>query len=209
MAHGRQGIWLRGPSMTVNADYGPIAGLGEIGPSPVQSDGAFGCCSASAVMTRAVPTKRKPRQGLVVGAQEDGTDGVCFVLMAVNPQMERVFSSVFSPVARAFGLKAEHADMLSSSTVVPEIMKRIHTAKIVLADVTHHRPNVYYEIGFAHKVNRHKVIIIGQGSYDELPSDIRQQSFRYTRYDDNTSGLSYLKRQLRDRFQSCLGNRRE
>jgi hypothetical protein len=201
--------WLRNPSITINENYGAIATLGKNRQSPILDSKELEYCSAFVGMKPAVPTKEKARKDSVVGGLEEGTEDVCFALMVVNSQMERIFNRVFAPVAKEFGLKAEHADMLPSSTVVPEIIRKIHTAKVILADITRHRPNVYYEIGFAHKVNRHKVIIIGQESYDELPSDIRQQSFRYIRYEDNTSGLSYLKTQLRKRFQNCLNQRRK
>lgn len=79
----------------------------------------------------------------------------------MNFQMKRIFQEVFTPIIEEFALRAEHSDILASSTVALEIIRKIHTAKIILADVTRHRSNVYYEIGFSHKVNPHKVIIIG------------------------------------------------
>jgi hypothetical protein len=141
---------------------------------------------------------------LIISRPEEGTEDICFVSMAINSQMKRIFKVVFEPVAKEFGLKAEHADMLLSSTVLPEIIKKIHVAKLILADVTHHRSNVYYEIGFAHKVNPNKVIIIGQEPYDELPSDIDQQSFRYIHYGDDANGLTELRAHLRKHFQNHL-----
>lgn len=201
--------WLRNPSITINENYGAIAKLGKNRQSPILDSKELEYCSTSVGTKPAVLTKEKARKGSVVDGLEEGTEDVCFVLMTINSQMERIFNSVVAPVAKKFGLRAEHADMLPSSTVVPEIIKKIHTAKVIVADITRHRPNVYYEIGFAHKVNRHKVIIIGQEPYDELPSDIRQQSFRYIRYEDNTSGLSSLKTQLRQHFQNCLNQRRK
>ena len=167
-------------------------------------------CSPSVEMKPvAVPTEEKTWTDLVIHGPEEGTEDVCFVLMAMNSQMRRIFKDVFEPVAKEFNLIAEHSDMLPSSTVVPEIIKKIHTAKVVLADVTRHRPNVYYEIGFAHKVNPNKVIIIGQELHNELPSDIDQQSFRYIHCGDDPDGLLDLSAQLSKRIQNCLDQRRE
>ena len=143
---------------------------------------------------------------LVIHGPEEGTENICFVLMAINSQMKRIFKDVFEPVAKEFSLKAEHADMLTSLTVVPESIKKIHVAKVILADVTRHCPNVYYEIGFSHKVNPNKVIIIGQEPYDELPSNIDQQSFRYIHYGDDENGLADLRVHLRKRFQNYSGH---
>jgi len=52
--------------------------------------------------------------------------------------------------------------MLCMGTVMPEIIRRVRIAKVVVADLTAHRPNVYYETGMAHAVDPDKVIIIGQ-----------------------------------------------
>lgn len=155
------------------------------------------------------PLEEKSWADLVTHGPEEGTENICFVLMAMNSRMNRIFKDVFAPISEEFDLRAEHSDMLASSTVVPEIIKKMHTAKIVLADITRHRPNVYYEIGFTHKVNPNKVIIIGQEPFNELPSDLQQQSPRYIKYEDDVSGLSDLGEKLRKRIKDCLDQRRK
>jgi hypothetical protein len=209
MASRRLARWLRNRSITVNKSYGTIATLGNEGRSPILDSKELDYCSTSVGMKPAVFTEEEAGKNSVTRWLEEGTEDACFVLMVINCQMKRIFKDVFEPVAKEFGLRAEHADMLPSSTVVPEMIKKIHVAKVILADVTRHRPNVYYEIGFAHKVNRNKVILIGQEQYDELPSDIQQQSFRYIRYEDDADGLADLRAQLRKRFHDCLGQRRK
>jgi hypothetical protein len=151
--------------------------------------------------------KEKSWTELISPGPEEGTDDICFVLMPMNSQMKRIFKDVFAPAATELGLVAEHSDMLASSTIVPEIIKKIHTAKVVLADITRHRPNVYYEIGLAHKVNPSKVIVIGQELFNDLPSDLQQQSIRYFQYDDDTDGLNNLREQLKKRIRYCLEQR--
>lgn len=167
-------------------------------------------CSPSIQLRPAVTVPQEERSwaDLVIHGPEEGTEDVCFVLMPITGQMKRIFKHAFEPVAAESGLRAEYSDMLASSTVVPEIIKKLHTAKVVLADVTRHRPNVYYEIGLTHKINPNKVIIIGQEPFAELPSDLQQQSPRYIAYEDDEDGLSDLMKQLRKRIQSCLDQRR-
>lgn len=165
-------------------------------------------CSPSIQMKPApARSEEKTWVELVTEGEDEGTQDICFVFMALNGQMKRIFKEVFEPVASDFCLIAEHSDMLPSPVVVPEIIKKIHGAKVIIADITRHRPNVYYEIGFSHKVNPLKVIIIGQERYEELPSDIDQQSIRYIQYEDDDEGLADLKIQLRKRIQYCLDQR--
>ena len=69
-------------------------------------------------------------------------------------------------------------DMDNQQNILKDIVLGISSANIIIADLTDNNPNVFYELGLAHAMNK-KVIIITQ-ELDELPFDIR--SYRVSQY---------------------------
>jgi hypothetical protein len=59
-----------------------------------------------------------------------------------------------------------------SGDIIERIKKRIEESELVIADITGNRPNIFYEIGYAHALNK-KVIFLSQDK--EIPFDIITQ----------------------------------
>jgi len=51
-----------------------------------------------------------------------------------------------------------------------DIREAVVTARVIIADLTDHNPNVFYELGICHALGK-DVILITQDS--EVPSDVR------------------------------------
>jgi len=62
----------------------------------------------------------------------------------------------------------EHLD--SKQRIVPVITSAIRRSAFVIADVTDPRPNVYYELGYAHALAKDVVLTAKEGT--ALPFDI-------------------------------------
>lgn len=76
-------------------------------------------------------------------------------------------------------LNFTHAgDLDNQRNILHDIVEGISTSDIVIADLTGLNPNVFYELGLAHAMNK-KVIIITQ-DISELPFDL--QSYRAIQY---------------------------
>lgn len=69
-------------------------------------------------------------------------------------------------------------DLDNQQNILQDIVEGIYEAKVVIADLTGLNPNVFYELGLAHAMNK-KVIILTQ-DIGELPFDIK--SYRAVEY---------------------------
>ena len=69
-------------------------------------------------------------------------------------------------------------DLDTQQNILKDIVMGINNADIIIADLTGLNPNVFYELGLAHAMNK-KVIIITQ-SIEDLPFDIK--SYKVNEY---------------------------
>ncbi|GAG37608.1 unnamed protein product, partial [marine sediment metagenome] len=58
-----------------------------------------------------------------------------------------------------------------SGPIVEEIVDQIKRCRIIVAEVSDHNPNVFYEVGWAHALEKPTILLARQGT--NLPFDIR------------------------------------
>src|SRR5262249_28019363 len=76
-------------------------------------------------------------------------DNMLFVLMASSEDMNPIFQGI-QAAATAFGFEATRVeDTRGDFRISEKIIQGIEEAGLVLADLTHERPNVYFELGYA------------------------------------------------------------
>ncbi len=128
-------------------------------------------------------------------------DHLCFVLMPFNPASDRLYSTVIAPVVEQLGLAPKRADQVfSPSPIVEDIWVHIASARLLIADVTHRNPNVFYELGLAHALGK-SVIILAQAKED-IPFDIAY--IRYFVYSDDDTGWGKLRADLTSAISAAL-----
>jgi hypothetical protein len=124
---------------------------------------------------------------------------LCFVLMPFAEEFYQIYEQAISVASENAGLRCMHAgEIFDNREIVEDIWESICTAQIIVADVTHRNPNVFYELGICHTLGK-EVIVITQNSVD-VPFDIRHR--RYIEY--STKALNTLKSRLEKTIQTVV-----
>lgn len=120
-----------------------------------------------------------------------------FVIISFSSDMEPVFEGIQS--AGSFhNLKVERVkDVPGDYRITDKIIEMITKAKIIVADLTHERPNVYFELGYARGLGKTVVTTAREGT--KLHFDVKD--WTCTTYNDSR----VLERHLKERFEFELG----
>ena len=115
-----------------------------------------------------------------------------FVMMAIDdskPELEDI-RAVIKEVFEEFGIAAITADEIEREEAITDrILSEIETSEFLVADLTHERPNVYYEIGHAHALNKRVILVRRKGK--KVHFDVAHRNC--PEY-ENTTGLKALLR---------------
>jgi len=128
--------------------------------------------------------------------------------------LDRVWREAYEPTIKSFGLDPFRIDKRDEGGLLTQqIVHRIQVSHLVIADLTYARPNCYYELGFAHAMNRtatFRVILCCR-------EDHRADSPRYDRTNRihfdltnhgilfwNPTDLGPFKRELLERIEQRL-----
>jgi hypothetical protein len=87
--------------------------------------------------------------------------GHVFIAMPfTGPDMQDVYTALRDECER-LGLSPERVDENdSASLIILDIVRSIKKAHFIVFDLTYERPNVYYELGFAHGIGNTKANVI-------------------------------------------------
>jgi len=120
----------------------------------------------------------------------------CFVIMPFAPSFDGIWQVVIKPAVEAINDECLRADdIFAPGSIIDDIIAAIRDADYIVADLTGRNPNVYYELGFAHALDK-PVILITQDLTD-LPFDVGHR--RVIGYSDTAGGAASLRSSL-DRF---------
>lgn len=107
---------------------------------------------------------------------------LCFVICPIGEEdkdireeSELVMELIISPAARACGYEAKRSiDLNVPATLTNMIINHLINAPLVIADLTHGNPNVFYELAIRHAVKKPSIQIIREGG--PIPSDVNDQN---------------------------------
>lgn len=116
-----------------------------------------------------------------------------FVLMPFAEEFKDVYTYLILEELERAGYAVIRADDIKSqNNIMSDVVKGIITSDLIIADLTGSNPNVYYELGIAHALDK-KVILITQ-EINELPFDLR--SYRVVGYSVHFTKINQAKKDL-------------
>ena len=114
------------------------------------------------------------------------------VMMPFSPEFDQVYDAIHS-ICESQRLKALRVDEIYRPTrISDDIFSVIAQSRLVISDLTGRNPNVLYETGLAHALNRDVVMLV-QNDQD-VPFDLG--NIRYIKYLPNNEGVENLKKDL-------------
>ncbi len=122
---------------------------------------------------------------------------LCFILSPFKKEYDGIREAIHN-IVRECDFESTRADDVRRPGIIhSDIWDHIQRAAVIIADVTEHNPNVFFELGVAATVkDKSRVIIIRQpGGGDAYPFDIGP--FRCIHYENSISGASGLAEELK------------
>jgi len=108
---------------------------------------------------------------VVVTNEPNFQAGYVFIAMPIDnsdPSLDDVLDSIKGVCAK-LGLVAERVDEFQNNQKITDnILEGIRKAEYVIADLTYSKPNVYYEAGFAHALNKTPIYIAKESTKFEF-----------------------------------------
>ena len=134
------------------------------------------------------------------------TEKICFIVTAIGesgtPTRERadnVYRYLIAPVCEELGYKPVRVDHVNAVDNINEtVINYLKTAPMVIADMTEHNPNAFYELGFRQARELPLVPIIKVG--ERLPFDVI--TTRTVFYDTDVAKIEDSKENLKSKILS-------
>jgi hypothetical protein len=118
-----------------------------------------------------------------------------YVLMPFDPEFDKIFEKLIKPTLKEVGYGAQRADSIANQqNILKDVVRGIAEADLVVADLTSLNPNVFYELGISHTMQKPTVLITQ--SIEDVPFDLR--SYRMIRYSRDFSEAPKLSQALKD-----------
>ncbi len=116
-----------------------------------------------------------------------------FVLMPFAAEFDEVYSFLIQDAVASAGFEVRRADdLISQNNILKDVITSIVQSDLIVADLTSANPNVYYELGIAHALN--KPVILMTQDIGELPFDLR--SYRVVSYGTHFAKMMIAKNEL-------------
>jgi len=124
-----------------------------------------------------------------------------FVVMQFSAPYNDVYSEVIKLVCEEEGVDVTRIDEEAGpGLIIQDINRTIRESKIIIADISPINANVFYEVGFAHALNKPTILLAEKGT--KLPFDV--SPFRTLFYENSIGGKRLFEDGLRKHIRACL-----
>ncbi|MDD2467224.1 MAG: hypothetical protein PHI97_24825 [Desulfobulbus sp.] len=94
-------------------------------------------------------------------------DNVAFIMMSIsseNPELEDSLNAIKRATSQ-HGIEGVRVDEIEHSKKITDvILEKIKRSRFLVCDITTERPNVYYELGYAHGIGKDVILVAKEGS---------------------------------------------
>lgn len=171
----------------------------DINPSIIKYDFP-NCIDETIKLIESVPNIKNSQVAFSASKSLKIEPHTAFILMWMDssqPELEDI-SNTIKEVCLKFGIIAERADDVEHSEKITDlILNKISSAEFLIGDLTGERPNVYYEIGYAHALGKRPILYRKKGS--NLHFDLSVHNV------PEYSNITDFKKKLIKRFEAILG----
>ncbi|MEM8527731.1 MAG: hypothetical protein AAGG68_24025 [Bacteroidota bacterium] len=136
------------------------------------------------------------------------TGRTCFIISPIGDEgtekrekADKVFNHIILPAAKDIGLEAIRSDHVTIPGMInAQIIRHILNDEMVVADLTDHNPNVFYELALRHAFRKPVVQLIQKGQ--PIPFDV--QGSRTIQYELDLDGAARAREQVKAQMSSAL-----
>lgn len=127
--------------------------------------------------------------------------GFVFVLMPFSKEVDHVYFSGIKPCVESCGLTCERVDEQHfTDSILSTIFENIKKARFIVAEMTGKNPNVFYEVGYAHAIN--KPVILIADNLKDIPFDLKDKP-----HIEYNGDIEVLKTMLAMRLRGLISKR--
>ena len=127
-----------------------------------------------------------------------------FVLMPFEEEFDSIYEDLIKQAFEEANFEVIRADDIESQrSILSDIVQQIAQCDLIVADLTGSNPNVFYELGIAHGLER-KAILMTQNR-DEIPFDLTP--YRVLEYSTHFKRIEDAKKELASYARGFVENR--
>jgi hypothetical protein len=127
-----------------------------------------------------------------------------FVIMQFSSPYNELYDDVIKIVCNEFKLDVLRGDeTFGPGLILSDITRQIHESRIIIAEITPTNPNVFYEVGYSHALNKPTILIADKST--KLPFDV--SPFRTLFYENSIAGKKKIEDGLRKHVAAVLSEK--
>ena len=106
-----------------------------------------------------------------------------FVIMPFDDEFDSAYELFIKEALEGAGFETRRADeLVNHRNILQDVIAGIESADLVVADLTGANPNVFYELGVAHSLERPTILLTQ--SVDDPPFDLRSYRVDFSAFEN-------------------------
>ncbi len=142
-------------------------------------------------------------------AKHAATEGATgFVMQPFEGHFGEYYEQIFKPAIEKAGLRAVRADddIFATGKIMDQVWRGIRKATVLVAELTSKNPNVFYELGLAHALE--KPVVLVSSNENDVPFDLHHIRTIFYDQKDPFWGQKLIDK-IADNIRSALENPEE